>query len=133
MQVVVDSSVLIALLLGEPERDAFHWALLGSDPVMSIANLTETTLIARRRKRERAVAEVDLYVATYRIRIEPVTTEDFPLLRQALLRFGRGRRREPAVLNFGDLFAYALAMRLGLPLLFKGEDFARTDVQPVQY
>jgi ribonuclease VapC len=132
MQLVVDSSILIALLLGEPERDAFHWALLGSEPVMSIANLTEATLVARHRKGERAVAEVDLYVATYRIRVEPVTTEDFPLLRQALLDFGKGRRRPPAVLNFGDLFAYALARRLKLPLLYKGEDFARTDVEAVR-
>ena len=95
---------------------------------MSIANLTEATLVARHRKGERAVAEIDLYVATYRIRVEPVTTDDFPLLRQAMLDFGKGRRRPPAVLNSGDLFAYALARRLGLPLLYTGENFARTDV-----
>jgi ribonuclease VapC len=53
------------------------------------------------------------------------------MLRRALLDFGKGRRRPPAVLNFGDLFAYALAKRLGLPLLYKGDDFARTDVQEV--
>ena len=128
MQVVVDSSVLIALLLGEPERDAFHRALLRNEPVMSIANLTEATLVARHRIGDRGIAEIDLYVATYRIRIEPITTQDFPLLRQAMLDFGKGRRRAPAVLNFGDLFAYALARRLGLPLLYKGDDFARTDV-----
>ena len=58
--------------------------------------------------------------------------EDLALLRKAMLEFGKGRRRAPAVLNFGDLFAYALAKRLGLPLLYKGDDFARTDVEAVR-
>ena len=48
-----------------------------------------------------------------------------------MLLFGKGRGAEPAVLNFGDLFAYALAKRRGLPLLYKGDDFARTDIEPV--
>jgi ribonuclease VapC len=131
MRLVVDSSVLLALILDEPERDAFHRGLLASEPIISIANLIETYSVVRSRLGEAAVAEIDLYVETYKIEIAPVLAEDRIWLRQAMLDFGKGRRRAPAVLNFGDLFAYALAKRLALPLLFKGDDFARTDVQRV--
>jgi len=72
--------------------------------------------------------EVDQHLSDYAFEVASVGPLDWPLLRQALLDFGKGRRRPPAVLNFGDLFAYALARRLGLPLLYKGADFARTDV-----
>ena len=60
--------------------------------------------------------------------IVSVDADQVATARDGMLRFGKGRGEEPAVLNFGDLFAYALAKRLGLPLLYKGEDFARTDV-----
>lgn len=76
--------------------------------------------------------EVDRQIAGYAVEIAPVLAEDRIWLRQAMLDFGKGRRKEPAVLNFGDLFAYALAKRLALPLLFKGDDFARTDVRRVE-
>ena len=73
---------------------------------------------------------LDRQIASYRFEIVPLAVDDQQGLRQAVLDFGKGRRRAPAVLNFGDLFAYALAKRLDLPLLFKGDDFARTDVRP---
>jgi ribonuclease VapC len=130
MRLVVDSSVLIALLLNEPEREQFHLTLLGNTPLISIASLIESYSVARGRLGEPAISEVDLYVEAYEIEIAPVLADDRIWLRQALLDFGKGRGEAPAVLNFGDLFAYALARRLGLPLLFKGDDFARTDVQP---
>jgi ribonuclease VapC len=132
MRLVVDSSVLLALILDEPGREAFHLALLANEPVISIANLIETYSVVRNRLGERAISEIDLYVDTYEIEIAPVLAEDRTWLCQAMLDFGKGRRRAPAVLNFGDLFAYALARRLALPLLFKGDDFARTDVQRVE-
>jgi ribonuclease VapC len=131
MRLVVDSSVLLALILDEPGREVFHMTLLANEPVISIANLIETYSVVRSRLGQTAIAEIDLYVETYEIEIAPVLAEDRIWLRQAMLDVGKGRRREPAVLNFGDLFAYALAKRLALPLLFKGEDFARTDVQRV--
>lgn len=74
---------------------------------------------------------MDRAIDRYGISPQGVSPDDLAMLRQAMLDFGKGRRRPPAVLNFGDLFAYALAKRLGLPLLYKGEDFARTDVEPV--
>lgn len=131
MRFVIDSSVLVVLILDEPEREAFHVILLTNEPVISIANLIETYSVVRGRLGEAAVAEIDLYVETYEIEIAPVLADDRNWLRRALLDFGKGRCQAPAVLN-GNLFAYALARRLGLPLLFKGDDFARTDVERVQ-
>ena len=70
---------------------------------------------------------MDALVANFRLRIEPVTEQQVRIARQAYLDFGRGNH--PAGLNFGDCFAYALAKATGEPLLFKGEDFARTDIR----
>lgn len=128
---MVDSSALLAILFREPERDAFIRALLDSRPVISIVNLTEVLSVTRGRLGARALAEIDQQMVDYSFEVASVSSSDLAHLRQALLDFGKGRRRPPAVLNFGDLFAYALAKRLGLPLLYKGDDFARTDVQPV--
>jgi ribonuclease VapC len=77
------------------------------------------------------VAAIERLLAVYRIEPEPVDAAQVGVARDAMLAYGKGRGQEPAVLNFGDLFAYALAKRLGLPLLFKGDDFARTDVTPL--
>jgi len=131
VRIVVDSSALLAILLHEPERDRFITVLLEHEPVISIATFTETCLVLMGRRGPRALEELDRQIAGYRLEIAPVLAEDQRMLRRALLDFGKGRRRPPAVLNFGDLFAYALAKRLGLPLLHKGDDFARTDVQAV--
>lgn len=62
--------------------------------------------------------------------IEPVHLDDWPIMRHAIEAYASGRRAPPACLNFGDLFAYVLAKRLGLPLLYKGGDFGRTDIVP---
>ena len=126
MRIVVDSSALLAVLFREPERDRFIAVLLNNEPVLSIATLTETYLVIHGRRGAAALEEVDRQIAAYEI-----LADDRIWLRQAMLDFGKGRRRAPAVLNFGDLFAYALTKRLGPPLLFKGDDFARTDVQRV--
>ncbi len=72
-----------------------------------------------------------MWLETCDAEIVAVDAEQVAVARQGVLMFGKGRGQDPAVLNFGDLFAYALARRLGLPLLFKGDDFARTDVQRV--
>ena len=130
MRLVVDSSVLLALLFDELERRDFHRTLLANEVVMSIVSVVETYSVTRGRLGAAALSEIDLYLVTYEIEVAPVSADDRAELRRAMLEFGKGRGRPPAVLNFGDLFAYALAKRLDLPLLFKGDDFARTDVQP---
>jgi ribonuclease VapC len=127
-RIVVDTSALLAILFHEPERDAFIRILLDCEPVISIVTLTELCAVTRGRLGTAGLNEVDKQLADYAFEVAAVDTADWPLLRQAMLDFGKGRRRPPAVLNFGDLFPYALAKRLGLPLLYKGGDFARTDV-----
>ena len=129
-RVVVDTSALVAILLGEPEREAFHRTLLANEPAISAVSVAEAWMVAQGRLGAGAVAEVDGFVADYRIEVIPVTAEDLAAVRQGILDYGKGRGTEPAVLNFGDVFAYALAKRLGAPLLFKGDGFARTDVMP---
>jgi len=131
VQIVADTSALLAVLLGEPGRERIHDALLDHSVAMSVVSVTETMLVLRGRRGPAALDRVDRAIARYGITPEAVLPGDLALLRQAMLDFGKGRRRPPAVLNFGDLFAYALARRLGLPLLYKGDDFARTDVQAV--
>lgn len=131
MEIVADTSALLAVLLAEAGRERFHEALLDHSAVMSVVSVTETMLVLRGRRGPAALDRVDRAIERYGITPQGVGPEDLALLRQGLLDFGKGRRRPPAVLNFGDLFAYALAKRLGLPLLYKGDDFARTDVQAV--
>ncbi len=131
MRLVVDTSAIVAIALGEPERERYREVLRRAEPLMSIASLTETYLVVQARRGSAALAEVDILVDASAISIEPVLAEDRAILQGAVRDFARGRRQPPAVLNFGDLFAYALARRLGLPLLFKGTDFAQTDVMAV--
>lgn len=128
MRIVVDSSALVAILLGEPERESFHRTLLANKPVISVASVAETFMVAQGRLGTEAVAEVQGMLVDYRIEVAAVTDGDLAELRHAVLAYGKGRRAAPAVLNFGDIFAYALAKRLQAPLLFKGQDFAATDI-----
>ena len=71
-------------------------------------------------------ADLDLFLAEAEVEIVPVTLEQVDLACEAFRRYGRGRH--PAGLNFGDVFAYALAKTTGEPLLFKGDDFGKTDI-----
>jgi ribonuclease VapC len=79
-----------------------------------------------------ARADLDALLGTYAVTLKPVTAANTAHLRHAIRRFAKGRRAAPARLNFGDLFADALARRLDLPLLYKGDDFARTDARAVR-
>ena len=127
----MDSSAILAILFREPERDAFVGALLRHQPLISIVSIVEVYSVTRARIGVKALAEIDQQMLDYNVQVISAGSSDLVHLLQGMLDFGKGRRRPPAVLNFGDLFAYALAKRLGLPLLYKGDDFARTDVQPV--
>jgi ribonuclease VapC len=124
---VLDTSAVVAILLNEPERHRFI-RLIATAPVrqLSAASRVETTLVIEGRKRDAGRADLDLFLSEAEVEIVPVTLEQVELASEAFRRYGRGRH--PAGLNFGDVFAYALAKVTGEPLLFKGEDFAKTDI-----
>ena len=101
---------------------------LAADPVrlMSAANWLEAAIIIDDRLGEDGAGGLKLFLVEAAVEIVPVTASQAELARAAYRRFGRGNH--PAKLNFGDCFAYALAKERGEPLLFKGDDFVRTDI-----
>ena len=124
---VIDTSAIVALLLGEPGGDEIERKLVESPCVMSAATRVELGIVievkagaAGTQLLEELLARIDLQIAAV----------DADLAEDAMVcwrRFGKGRHR--AGLNFGDTFAYALARGMGQPLLFVGGDFAQTDVE----
>ena len=124
---IVDTSALMAMLLGEAEAAAFARAIRAAPQRrMSAASWLEAAIVADNRS-ALAAAEFDAFVARLELEVMPFTPDQAQRAREAHRRYGRGRH--PAGLNLGDCFAYALAKSRDEPLLFKGEDFARTDVK----
>lgn len=124
---IVDASAVLAILLGEDDAKRYAEAIYREDTCrMSAANFLEAAIIIDNRLGAAAGRQLDTLLERAEIAIEPVTVAQARLARQAYLDFGKGN--PPAVLNFGDCFAYALAKFTGEPLLFKGNDFSRTDV-----
>lgn len=124
---MVDSSVLIAILENEPEAPRLIEALI-NDPVrlISAVSVVETSIVILNRRGETGVVELDKLLEEAEIEVIAVTLEQAALARQAYFRYGKGRH--PAKLNFGDCFSYAAALACGEPLLFKGDDFNKTDI-----
>lgn len=126
---VVDTSALLAIFFGEPEAEDVARAIAGAAVArMSAANLLKAGIVADNQTDPRTGRQLNSLVVNFRLRIEPVTEEQVRIARQACLDFGRGNH--PASLDYGDCFAYALAKATGEPLLFKGDDFSRTDIRP---
>ena len=124
---VIDTSALVAILLGEPERARFIPRITDDRTrLISAASLLETAIVIESRKTDAGPRELDLFVYRSELEIVPVDAEQVAIARLAHRTYGKGRH--PAALNFGDCFAYALAKATGEPLLFKGDDFAKTDV-----
>jgi ribonuclease VapC len=125
---VVDTSALVAILLREPDGDLFAERIaIASSPILSAASYVELAIVAC----SRGIAARVLVEATLEevgVAVVPVSLAQARLAADAYARYGRGHH--PARLNYGDCFAYALAKERGEPLLFKGGDFARTDVVP---
>lgn len=129
---VVDTSALVAILLGEPSAESLITVLQREpDRRISAASLVEAGMVMQARLGDAGERELDLLVRQLGIVTIPFTAEHVDLARSAFRRFGKGRH--PASLNFGDCFSYALAQALGEPLLFVGEDFARTDIASAHY
>jgi ribonuclease VapC len=124
---VIDTSAFLAILFGEPERDRFIELLADADdPLISAATLVETSIVMLAKTGPNGVSDLDELMAAAAVRCVAVDSDQAHLAREAFTRFGKGRA--PAGLNHGDCFSYALARAIGRPLLFKGDDFARTDV-----
>ena len=124
---IVDSSAVLAVLNREPDAEVFQEAMLTAAPCrMSVANLLETSIVVEGRGGAEAGHELDAFLEYAQVVASPVTVEHLEAARMAWRRFGKGRH--PAGLNFGDCFAYALARVADEPLLYKGNDFARTDI-----
>jgi ribonuclease VapC len=127
--IVVDTSALAAIFFVEPEAPMFLRMLQQTPRVyLSAANLLQTAIVIDNRDEPEQLLDLDDFLVGAGVEIVPVTASQARLARDAHRRFGKGNH--PAGLNFGDCFAYALARERDLPLLFKGDDFARTDLRP---
>jgi ribonuclease VapC len=130
-QVIVDASVVLAILFDEPEGREMGELLstTGENLTISPVNFLEAAVRVDRLGSHEKSARLDALLHTLRIEITPVTGEQAFLAREAYRRFGKGN--DPAKLNLGDCFAYALAKARNEQLLFKGDDFRLTDVEAV--
>ncbi len=126
---IVDTSALIAILRKEPEAPAFARAIAGSPATrLSAVSYVEAGAVLDRAGEPSIARMLDRLLETAAIEVAPVTTTQAVVARAAYRDFGKGSGH-PAGLNFGDCFAYALAVEAGEPLLFKGDDFGHTDVE----
>jgi ribonuclease VapC len=126
--VVIDSSVLVALFKGEADTTSLVERTYSyKRRVMSAATWLEAGMVCVASARSDREARFERIVASLQIETVPFTPEQARLALDAFTRFGKGRDAK-ASLNFGDCFVYALAKDLGAPLLFKGSDFAQTDI-----
>ena len=125
---MVDTSAVVAILRNEPEKDRLVDAILAASPrLMSAVSLQEAgTVIAGRYGDASAWDPLDALLVRLGVEIVAHDAVLARIARMAFLRFGKGR--DSARLNFGDCASYALAKAHNVPLLFKGDDFARTDI-----
>jgi len=125
---IIDTSAIVAILNDEPERRAFNEAIERSDIcLLSAASFLEASIVIENNRGYEGLRDFDLWMATAGIELAPVDADQAQIARQAFRQYGKGRH--PAALNFGDCFSYALAKATGFPLLFKGENFTKTDIQ----
>jgi len=124
---IIDTSAILAILFNESDAESYARAMADADACrISAANFVEVAIVVEAQTKASGSRQFDAFFRRAGIVIEPVTEEQSHLARQAYTDFGKGRHK--AGLNFGDCFAYALAKATGEPLLFKGEDFRKTDI-----
>ena len=126
--IVIDTSALIAILRREPEADRFLQRISEADGcfLSSVSFLETSMVLAGRAGDATSWTELDALIVRAEIQVVAQDAERAEAARAAFLRYGRGRH--PAALNLGDCASYALAKHRNLPLLFKGDDFPRTDL-----
>ncbi len=124
---IVDTSAVLAILFNESDAETYARAIAGADSRrISAANFVEAAIVVEAQTQTSGSRQFDAFFRRAGIVIEAVTEEQAHAARQAYTDFGRGHHA--AGLNFGDCFAYALAKVAGEPLLFKGQDFRKTDI-----
>jgi ribonuclease VapC len=127
---IVDTSALVALIKGEPTAPACARAIQAADsPRISAANAFEAAIVVDAVANPVLSRGLDQLRRELEVAIHPVTAQHVDIARQAYRDYGKGSGH-PAQLNFGDCFAYALAAETGEPLLFVGDDFMHTDIEP---
>ncbi len=127
--IVVDTSALIAIVFAEPEREEFLAIVQRHErALISTPTVVETRLVVHGRRGQRAVVLLDDMLRLPPFEMVAPTEAEALAAYSAFVAFGKGSGH-PAALNYGDLFSYALAKVRGLPLLFKGNDFAQTDIE----
>ncbi|MBS3958018.1 MAG: type II toxin-antitoxin system VapC family toxin [Xanthomonadaceae bacterium] len=127
--IVIDTSALVAIVFAEPERDAFLDVLQKHQRVLiSTPTVVETRLVVHGRRGQRAVVLLDDLLRLPPFELVAPDAEQAIAAYSAFVAYGQGSGH-PASLNYGDLFSYALAKVRGLPLLFKGDGFASTDIE----
>ena len=126
--IVIDTSAIVALVFGEPERDAIAQAIQKADKVLiSTVSVLEARMVVHGRRGQRAVVLVDDLLRLPVFEMVAPTVAESDAAYAAFVAFGKGSGH-PAALNLRDVFSYALAKVRGLPLLYKGDDFSQTDV-----
>ena len=124
---ILDTSPLVAILAKEPDSDRYIDAISHAPRCrMSAGNFLELSIVIEGQFGPDVLRQCEALIRRIGMVIEPVTVDQAHAARQAFHDFGKGRH--PAGLNFGDCFAYALAKMTGEPLLFKGDDFRKTDI-----
>jgi ribonuclease VapC len=127
--VIIDSSAILAIFLQEYDGRRYLKAVMDAEPRrISVSNWLETSMVVDRRGNALAANWLEEFMQNAGIELVPVSVSQAAIARRAWQMFGRGVHR--AKLNYGDCFAYALAKETSEPLLFKGNDFAQTDVEP---
>ena len=130
--IVVDASAIVAIITGEPDADALMEALgRGSEITTSPVAVYEATLgLVRSLRRSAEDAETDVmeFLRLARVAVQPIQPETAHVALEAFARYGKGKGH-PARLNLGDCFIYAQAKLGGASLLYKGEDFSKTDIE----
>jgi ribonuclease VapC len=127
--VIVDASALLAIVLGEPDGQQFYTSLgrAGTSSVSAV-NYVEAGIRADQDKTGSRGKLLDELMQHFDVQIASITPEQATMARETYRRYGKGRH--PARLNLGDCFAYSLAKLRREPLLFKGDDFKKTDIEP---
>ena len=128
--IALDASVVVAIAMDEAEAETFGRAIATREAIIGAPTLFEARLVLSDKMPSFVDAFLEAFVMPPDVKVVSFTYDMYRLSIEAFERFGKGRRH-PAKLNFGDCMAYAVARHYGVPLLYKGDDFARTDIPSV--